>query len=150
MRTKEFIEAKTNAVKYIMYKPRTQYEIRNKLLKLEYDEELIEEVINELLLLEYLNDNLYAEKFIKNSQNVKPMSKNMIKYKLKEKGISDDIIQSALREIDIDEIELARNLFLKKTKGKSLDEKELNKVKGYLARKGFSLSIINKVTKMID
>ena len=74
----------------------------------------------------------------------------MIKYKLKEKGISDDIIQTALREIDIDEIELARNLFLKKTKGKSLDEKELNKVKGFLARKGFSLAIINKVTKMID
>ena len=133
-----------------MYKPRTQYEVRNKLLKLEYDEELIEEVINELLLLEYLNDNLYAEKFIKNSQSVKPMSKNMIKYKLREKGISDDIIQGALREIDIDEIELARNLFLKKTKGKMLDEKELNKVKGFLARKGFSLSIINKVTKLID
>ena len=147
MKTKEFIEAKTNAVKYIMYKPRTQYEVRNKLLKLEYDEELIEEVINELLLLEYLNDNLYAEKFIKNSQSIKPMSKNMIKYKLKEKGISDDIIQNVLRDNEIDEIELARDLFFKKTKGKPLDEKELNKVKGFLARKGFSLSIINKVVK---
>jgi len=147
MKTKEFIEAKTNAVKYIMYKPRTQYEVKNKLLKLEYDEELIEEVINELLLLEYLNDNLYAEKFIKNSQSIKPMSKNMIKYKLKEKGISDDIIQNVLRDNEIDEIELARDLFFKKTKGKPLDEKELNKVKGFLARKGFSLSIINKVVK---
>lgn len=147
MKTKEFIEAKTNAVKYIMYKPRTQYEVKNKLLKLDYNEELIEEVINELLLLEYLNDNLYAEKFIKNSQNVKPMSKNMIKYKLKEKGISDDIIQKALQESDVDEVELARNLFLKKTKGKTLDEKELNKAKAFLARKGFSLAIINKVTK---
>jgi len=147
MKTKEFIEAKTNAVKYIMYKPRTQYEVKNKLLKLEYDEELIEEVINELLLLEYLNDNLYAEKFIRNSQSIKPMSKNMIKYKLREKGIADDIIQNALRETDIDEIELAKNLFLKQTKGKTLDEKELNKVKGFLARKGFSLAIINKVVK---
>jgi len=147
MKTKEFIEAKTNAVKYIMYKPRTQYEVKNKLLKLEYDEELIEEVINELLLLEYLNDNLYAEKFIRNSQSIKPMSKNMIKYKLKEKGISDDIIQNVLRDNEIDEIELARDLFFKKTKGKPLDEKELNKVKGFLARKGFSLSIINKVVK---
>lgn len=147
MRTKEFIEAKTNAVKYIMYKPRTQFEVKNKLLKLEYDEELIEEVIDELLLLEYLNDNLYAEKFIRNSQSVKPMSKNVIKYKLREKGIPDDIIQNVLKDTEIDEIELAKNLFLKKTKGKTLDEKEINKVKAFLARKGFSLAIINKVVK---
>ena len=63
-KTSEYIKARSRAIKYIMYKTRTEHEVRNKLIELEFCEEVIARVISDLKELEYINDKEYAKKFI--------------------------------------------------------------------------------------
>ena len=92
-KTPEYIKARSKAIKYIMYKLRTEYEVRNKLLDLGFNETIIDKVISDLIELEYINDEEYVRKFIESNKKTKKFSKNMVKIKLKNKGISDDIIE---------------------------------------------------------
>ena len=68
--SEEYIKAKISAVKYIVYKKRTTEEVRSKLRTLEVPIEIIEDVIENLIEEEYLNDEIYIQKFIKENSKI--------------------------------------------------------------------------------
>ena len=84
----EYQKARSRAIKYVVYKMRTAYEVENKLLELEFDKKIIKKVIEDLEELEYINDEEYIKKFIESNKKNKKISKSMIKLKLKSKGIN--------------------------------------------------------------
>ncbi len=57
----EFDKAKTKILKYIIYKKRSENEIRKKFSK-EFDENLLEDIIEYLKEANYINDKEYIEK----------------------------------------------------------------------------------------
>ena len=59
----EFDEAKTRVLKYILYKKRTENEIKTKFGKT-YQEELLEDVIEYLKEAGYINDDEYVLKTV--------------------------------------------------------------------------------------
>ena len=61
----EFDKAKTKILKYIIYKKRSENEIRKKFSK-EFDENLLEDIIDYLKEANYINDKEYIEKDINN------------------------------------------------------------------------------------
>lgn len=149
-RTPEYIKARSKAIKYIMYKLRTEYEVRNKLIELGFNEDIITKVISDLIELEYINDDEYVKKFIESNKKSKKISKSMIKLKLRDKGIDIAIIDKYFNENDSDEIDTIKNMLLKKHFSSNLEYEEKNKIIAYCVRKGFCLSDVKKTIKELE
>ena len=148
-KTEEYIKARSRAIKYIMYKMRTSLEVYNKLKELEFSENEINKVIEDLTQLEYINDEEYAKKFIASNIKTKKLSKSILRLKLKNKGISDEIIDKYLLELGASDIDAIIKILEKKNFLKTIDFDEKNNIKLYCMRKGFSISDINKAIKEI-
>ena len=114
----EFDKAKTKILKYIIYKKRSENEIRKKFSK-EFDENLLEDIIEYLKEANYINDKEYIEKAINNFMVLKNLSIKEIKYKLISKGLDknkiEDYICENKEELEEYEIKSAENIFYKKT-----------------------------------
>ena len=82
---------KTKVLKYIMYKKRTEQEVRKKFSDIE-DYDLLDEVIDDLKENRYINDDSYIERAISEFINLKNMSLKELKYKLMSKGLDKDLI----------------------------------------------------------
>ena len=65
-----FEQAKEKAVKYLVLTLRTENEVRNKLKRLNVEEDIIEEVINYLKGINYINDSNYIEAYIRQCINI--------------------------------------------------------------------------------
>ena len=131
----EFDKAKTKILKYIIYKKRSENEIRKKFSKA-FDENLLEDIIEYLKEANYINDKEYIEKAINNFMILKNLSIKEIKYKLISKGLDKNKIEDYMcenkEELEEYEIKSAENIFYKKTN--SMEDEE---IKQYLLKKGY-------------
>ena len=138
----ERIEKLKNKVfKYIIYKKRTEKEVRDK-FRDEIDEDLLDDIIEYMKEQKYLDDEDYIDRFVKETINLKNTSIKDITYKLMAKGINSNIIDDYIcknYETMIEyEISSVKNIFLKKK-----DKMEEYEIKEYLYKKGFSSDIIS-------
>ena len=137
--------AKSTAVNFMALKLRTSYEINEKLMELGYEEDIVIRVIENLTEIDYLNDYQYAEKYISEKSKLHPKSSKMLFMELKNKGISDEIISSALKEIELNDENVAFELLKKRfSKYTSFDEKLIQKMRTFLLGRGFNFSQISK------
>lgn len=143
MDTTLYIKAQDAAIRYLGYKMRTEKEIAVKLREYEYPEDIIWRVTEFLKKYEYVNDEEYCRKYIKETMKLRPKGKFLIKMELKERGIKEEVIDEALEEAEIDEQPLAEALLERKYEDfANMDRKELSRVYGFLQRKGFSYGVI--------
>lgn len=131
----EFDDAKTKILKYVLYKKRSENEIKRKFEKI-YSEEIIEDVIDNLKEKGYINDLAYIERTVNEFIALKNLSIKEIKYKLISKGIKFKDIESYFEsnyEVLLDyEKKSAKNLVKKK-----INTMEENDIKIYLIKKGY-------------
>ena len=132
-----FEQAKEKAVKYLVLTLRTENEVRNKLKKLNVEEDIIEQVIEYLKGINYINDSNYIEAYIRQCIKIPKYSKYEIKMKLLQKGINKNLLEEKLEEHDMQEYEKKIVEKLKSSKLKDMDE---IKQKAYLYRRGFNIS----------
>lgn len=149
-KTEEYIKARAKAIKYIMFKMRTATEVYNKLKTLEFSEKEIVKVIEDLTQLEYINDEEYVKRFIESNKKTKKLSKSMLKMKLKNKGISEEIIEKYFNDLEVSDIEAIIKLLNKKNFLKTIDFDDKNKIKLYCIRKGFKMSDINRAIRILE
>ena len=144
----EFDREKTKVLKYVMYKKRTEREIRAK-FKSQIENNLLEDVIEELKENGYISDENYIERAVNEFMALKNLSIKEIKYKLMSKGIQstllEDYIQKHEEELYEYEQKSANNIVLKKTV--NMDETE---IKQYLVKKGFLEEHIRSAIKKIE
>ena len=145
--SEDYLKARISAFKFITFKRRTVKETENKLKNLEVKPEYIEHIINELIELEYLNDEVYVQKFVEKSNK---LSINMIKLKLREKGIDKDIIDNFFATNSFEESDKIIKILQKKNFSLDLSIDEQNKIKVYLLRKGFNRSEIERAIKIVS
>ena len=138
----EFDEAKTRVLKYILYKKRTENEIKTKFGKT-YQEELLEDVIEYLKEAGYINDDEYVLKTVNQICALKNLSIKEIRYKLLAKGISKDKIDDYMSENRKEMLEYeeksASTVAYKKSS--SMEKEE---IKNYLIKKGYTSDSIKK------
>ena len=131
------------ALRYIGYRQRTEAEVIKKLEKLDFDLEIINNVIGDLKEKGYVNDHEFAAQWIQIRSESKPSSKRFVQFELKRKGIPEDTITSAL-EMAPDDQEQAIKLgkkYLNRFNGIN-DEDFRKKITGVLSRRAFSYSVI--------
>ncbi len=140
-----YAAAKNAAVKYLSLKLRTSFEVEEKLRELGYEETIINRVINDLTEIDYINDYKYATKYIAEKTKLKPKSTKLLAMELDYKGISGDIINSAIEELNPNDDKVALELLQKRySKYNEFDEILIKKMKTYLAGRGFSYTQISK------
>ena len=132
-----FEQAKEKAVKYLVLTLRTENEVRNKLKRLNVEEDIIEQVIEYLKGINYINDSNYIEAYIRQCIKIPKYSKYEIKMKLLQKGINKNLLEEKLEEHDMQQYEKKIVEKLKESKLKDMDE---IKQKAYLYRRGFNIS----------
>ena len=135
----EFDRQKTKVFKYIMFKKRTENEIRNK-FRSQIEEDMFEDIIEYLKEAGYIDDYNFIERQVNEYMNLKSMSIQEIKYKLMTKGIErkliDKYVDKHREELEEYERKSAENIKVKKAS--QMDEQE---IKQYLYKKGYTCKI---------
>ena len=138
----EFDKAKTKVMNYIMYKKRTEYEVRNKFSKT-LEENLLGDIIEYVKDAGYLSDAEYIKRAVSEFQALNNISRKEIKYKLYSKGIENSLVEDYFSDKSDElyeyELKSARNIFIKKQS--TMDEEE---IKNYLRKKGYREDIIKE------
>ena len=138
----EFDRAKTKVMNYIMYKKRTEYEVRNKFSKI-LEENLLNDIIEYVKEAGYLSDTEYIKRAILEFKSLNNLSRKEVRYKLCAKGINNSLIEDYFsknsEELYEYELKSAKNIFIKKQR--TMNEEE---VKNYLRKKGYEEEVIRE------
>jgi regulatory protein len=145
-RAKDSLEkAKDQAIRYIVQRPRSISEIERYLKRKGYDEPQIEQVVNRLRELNLLDDTAFAEYWIEQRLTFKPRSQMALRYELQQKGVSRDVMDEMLNEVD--EVAAAQDAAQRKLNTfRHLPEDQFRaKLGSFLQRRGFRYETIRQV-----
>src|SRR5215208_6737377 len=88
------------AMLFLSYRARSQAEIRKNLRKHEIREAVIEQTLERLRQDGLANDNQFDEAWVENRKTNRPRSRRMVAMELKQKGLEDEAIRSAVESVD--------------------------------------------------
>ncbi len=141
MKTPEFDRALATSFRILGKKMYSVEEIRTKLIGFTYSEDIVEQVLEKLLELRYLDDYEYAD-LIVTSYKSRGYGKMRIREELYKRKLSSSIISEKTRDFSVDYDKIL-SLFDTKLRGDISDYKQNEKAKASLVRKGFSYDEIN-------
>ena len=146
-------QAENFIVWHLSQRDLTVHEARQKMVKKQkWPSETINNVINKCVKNKWLDDVKYVENFIRSEQKWNQSGKYAIKMKLIKKGVSVDLIEEGLNNIDADhEITAAKELLIKNVAkmGGLTDEKKTQRLLGLMSRKGYPASIAYSLVREI-
>ena len=132
----------SEGVRFVLNSRKSEQQIRKLLLDKNYDEECVENAIDNLREDEYINDAAFALKLIKKAVESRIVSTRMLICELKQKGISEEVAEACMEKLEIDDYLLAVKAVNKK-RASGIDD--IRKLQRFLAGKGFSGEIIRKI-----
>ncbi len=150
MNRKDLSQAKRACFNLLKIRPRSEYELRNRLKIKGFAKDIIDLVIKELYGIGLLDDLAFARLWVE-SRIKKPLGLNRLSYELKIKGIDKEIVKQVISDFDSPEEEEAvvRELFQKKLKKlTNLDKQKIkSRLWSFFLRKGFSKDIVFDVLR---
>lgn len=151
LQAKDAVEAAyQKALHFVSYRPRSEMEIRKRLIEKDIDEPVIEAVLERLKQAQLVDDKQFARTWVENRSAFRPRSHRMLRYELKQKGVEEEHIHQALLEAE-EEPELAYQAgksYARRLAG--LDREVFRKrLSGYLSRRGFAYGTIAPVIRQI-
>ncbi len=133
-------KAYDRALNLISHRMRSEWELRDYLKRKDYDEGVQDAIIERLHGRNYINDSEFARRWVENRRLLKAISTRRLAQELRQKRISDEIINQTLAADETDEIAVLKDLIDRKRKQtKYQDDLKLMQ---YLARQGFSYDLI--------
>ena len=147
-RNKKIPEAKEVSAriqKYCAFQERSVKEVRQKLAGWQVNESNTNKIVKELVDLGFIDEKRFAVAFAKGKFHSNKWGRIKIAYGLKDKGLSEAVIQSALEEIDENEY---KETLIKLIKAKARSAGDINsfearsKIAVFMAGKGFEANLI--------
>lgn len=144
------VAAFQQALRLLSYRPRSEAEIEKKLNDKGFDARVSAYVIQRLTEEGYLGDITFAKTWVENRSTFRPRSRRLLKYELRQKGVSEEHIESALESVK-DEPDLAYQAGIRyAARLADLDRETFRKRLGaFLGRRGFSYGTIAPVVSQI-
>lgn len=130
------------ALQFLKFRPRSEFEIREKLKSKTIVSSEIEKTISVLKRNNLLDDAKFAKMWVSDRNLLKPTGNFLLKLELKRLGLSEYDISAAIS--DQDEEALARKALESKNRLKNAD---FAKKAQFLQRRGFGLNVIYKILK---
>ena len=133
------------ALYFLKFRPRSRYEIQKYLKDKKFLPETVTDTIRKLEAAGYLNDFDFARLWVESRLRCKPRGMAALREELRIKGISEEMIQTVLT--DLDEKQAAWDAVLPKLRHWDKLEKEefKKKVYGHLTRRGFHYSLCSEI-----
>ena len=139
-------KAKEFALKLLSFRPRSKRELKNRLKKKGFGQEVAEQILDRLEELNLIDDHKFALLWVEEKLKNRPTGRKILEQELYLKGIEKEIIQEVLDKTfsEIDEKDLALKLFQKKKKQYlKLDEDTAKRrLNNLLLRRGFSYQTV--------
>lgn len=121
------------------------YDIQQKLLKWEADEDVIEAIISKLIAEKFIDEERYVRAFVNDKFKFNHWGRKKIKYNLLQKSVPTPLIDSQLEQISqSDYMQVIKDEIknkLPKVKGNTAYERNA-KVVNYMASKGFEAGLV--------
>lgn len=133
------------ALKLLSTRPRSTTEVKTRLSQKSSNTDLINQIVADLTHQKLLNDDQFAIWYMESRSRSRPRSARMLSFELKQKGITEGAVP------EFNDTDLAMAAYSKK---KRLWEKlpileHKQKAARFLASRGFSWEIVNKVLKLV-
>ena len=138
-------KAYNTAINYLAHRMRSEAEVRDHLTKKEIADPVIKEAIHKLYEFKFLNDEEFANAFVRTQLNTTDKGAGVIKMELKNKGVSAELVSKAIEEVSFDEqLEKAIKLSEKYVQKNNKDSSKIlkQKIEQMLQRKGYSFALI--------
>lgn len=142
------VRAKRKALNLLEYRHRSRAEIVGRLRQGGFDDDVIGQVVTFLERLGLLNDEEFARNWVRYRQSGKACGRARIRWELRRKGVSNDIIERSLSEISGEtEYALAMDVARRRWEKCSVADSRLKRqrVASYLRRQGFDWEVVSEV-----
>ena len=143
--------AKNNAYALLRQRPRSEFEIRQRLKLKGYAGALVDEIVGDLKRTGDVDDEKFAMLWMESRMHSNPVGDVVLKHELKTKGVEDSIIEATLnrKAKNYDEFEVAFSMAGEQfERFKKLDRhKALKRVYDFLMRRGFKYDTIRRITE---
>lgn len=137
------------ALLFLSYRARSETEIRQNLRKHEIPETVIDQTLERLRQDGFANDDQFAKAWVENRNAFRPRSRRMLAMELRQKGLGDESVNSALESVD-DEALAYEAAQKRAPRYKDLEWNDFRKkLSDFLARRGFSYSVTSTTVTRI-
>lgn len=150
----EYIESASEAKAYALalrflgLRPRSEREMRNYLRRKDITPEDIESAVARLLQARLLDDLEFARSWIRTRQALSPRSRRMLQQELAAKGVSRDVVDEAVGELDED-AQLDTLVEVMQRKRRLPQYASAEKLLGYFARQGYPYDQLKKALERL-
>jgi regulatory protein len=132
------------AFKILHYRERSVDELRTRLIRIGFDDQLVDELVDELIADKTLDDERFANAFVNDYTNLKPKGNRFILSELNKKGIAKEIIARLLSTRD--ERTMIRQYVEKKASSLDIkNPKQRQRLVRRLLTRGFTPSIVYEI-----
>ncbi|MFA5576839.1 MAG: RecX family transcriptional regulator [Tissierellaceae bacterium] len=151
LQAEEQNRALNQALNYLSYRQRSEREVYQALKRKGFESFYIDKAIEYCKKNKYIDDRSFAESYVKDKVNLSKLGSERIKYELRLKGISNDIIDKVLVIDKSDQYEAALELARKRMDSYKGDSNNAiyRKLGGYLQRRGYPYETISKVLREV-
>ncbi len=137
------------ATRYLSYRPRSESELRERLRQRGSDDNSIRAVIAKLKEQGLLDDATFAKFWKDNRETFSPRSRWLTTLELRRKGVANEIIVQTVQTMDDKDCAYRAALNKARTLSGTDYEPFVQKLGGYLKRRGFSYSVINQTVEQL-
>lgn len=131
-------------MKFCSYQERSRLEVRRKMAALKMPPAEAERLLADLVEMNFVSDERFAESFIRGKMNIKRWGKVKMRIELHQRGIPDEIIRQKFDEID-DEQYFANLRYLVEKWSRENPQGEKIKLMKFLLSKGYEMGDINAI-----
>lgn len=136
------------ALTYVIRRMRSRHELHEYFRRKEYDEALSAQIIERLEVLDLVNDEKFAEAWVRNRRLLKPVSKRRLVQELRMKRISDSTISRVLEEDETNDRAVLQELIVRKRR-QSRYQDDI-KLMRYLVSQGFGYDDVKTALEAAD
>ena len=147
----ELESAYTRALHFLSFRSRSIQETRDYLTRKGCSPELTSAVLRRLEEEGYLDDARFCREWLENRSAFRPRSVSLIKAELRQKGLTDEVIESTLAQANLQESELALNAARRAVgRYESLPEETFRlRLGAFLQRRGFSYAVASETVRRL-
>jgi len=148
-RSDHFHRCLNAAAHYLSYRPRSEFELEERLHRRGFDGDSVEAVLTKLKEQGVVDDMEFAQFWKDNRESFSPRSQWLTKLELRRKGVADDIIDQVTDAIDDDNS--AYRVALSKARSLPLSDRQgfRRRLGDYLKRRGFGYGVINHTVERV-
>lgn len=134
---------RAKALQYLARRDHSHAELRQKLLPLAGNAQVVDELLEDFAARGWLSDSRFAEQWA--HQRSQRYGMQRLRQELRQKGVDNEIIANTLEEMADSEEARARAVWQKRFGTPPADLKEKARQMRFLAARGFSLDVIYKI-----